>query len=205
MSWYVNFYLCWQDKDGKIRPLGPYDYKGEFKCVRSTSRSFTTDLNQLFNPIPDEAWTEELEKEFTYEDEDGNRKRDDQYMGYLPLSELPTGDWIKDGYFLIDDIDQYIRSKDDDEVYFDDFYGGLSPEVYIRMVENELKFGPPKPKKDCEGEEYIPHSVADYSFFMYPDYQCKEWEAFLLRMVAGILDNWDLPKDARVVVVKTEG
>lgn len=203
MSWYTTYYLCWQDKDGKVRPLGPFNYRGDLMSVISTSRSFTTDLKEVFDPLPDEAWTEELEKEFSYEGYDDDKRRYD--LEYLPLKDLPRGSYLKAGYYLIDDIDTYLKSKTDDSVYFDGFYDSLSSEAYMRKMENELKFGPPKPQQDCEGETYTPHSCADYAYFMYPEYQSKEYEAYLLRTVADILDDYRMPEGSQIVVIKTEG
>ena len=59
MSEYINYYICKQNKNTKlIYPLGPFDDKGEFKCVIWKSRSFYTDLVDLFVPIPKELLTQ---------------------------------------------------------------------------------------------------------------------------------------------------
>ena len=99
MSWYVSFYIGLQDKDGKIYPLGPFNNKGEYKCVHYTSRSFTTDLKDCFDQIKEEMISDELKKEFPYCCETDFSP----YFGYVPLSQLPTGDWVKSGYYLLED------------------------------------------------------------------------------------------------------
>lgn len=198
MSWYVNYYLGVQDKDGKIVPLGPYDNKGKLKCVHSTSRSFTTDLKDEFIPILDAMITDELRKEFKY-DIEGELRR---YFEYCPIADLPKGEWIKTGYFLIEDINRYLEDYSD----FDDFYQYLSPAQYAIKLENELKFGKPKPIKDCEGEEIEQYSCSEYAYFAYPDYQSKEYESWLLRTTANMLtEGFELDEESRIVAIKTEG
>lgn len=203
MSWYVAMYLGYQDKDGKIRPLGPYNYQGKLRPVIETSRSFTTDLKEDFYPISDDAWTPELEDTpLAYYNEETNTYEHNEYAGYLPLSELPTGDFIRRGYFLIDDIDAYTKN----DYGFEGFYDWMTETAYHRKAENELKFGKPGPIKDCEGEEIEQHSAADYSYFSYPEYQSKEYEAFMLRNVAAILKSYNaVPEGAKIVVIKEEG
>ena len=205
LSWYTSFYLGIQDNDGKIRPYGPYSsLSNKMRPIIETSASFTSNLKDYFNAIPDDAWTPELEKEFSYTF-DGEKTRSD-YIGYLPLSQLPSGDFIKTGYFLIDEIDRYVKSQTDDEWYFDGFNDVLTPEAYVRMVENEIKFGPPRKKIDEFGEEVTPHSASEYAYFSYPEYQCKEYEAFLIRQVASMLDDYnDVPEGCQLVVLKNEG
>lgn len=204
MSWYVEFYICLQDKDGKIIPLGPYDNKGELKCVHCTSQSFTTDLKEFFKTITEDMLTDELRKAFPNEvDYDGKIY---QYFEYRPLDELPRGDWVKSGYYLLEDIRAYQEYKMGKIDYFEGFYNELSPIEYAMKLENEMKFGKPDPKYDIEGEELPNYTCADYAFYTYPDYMCKEYEVYLLRTVANVLmEDYEVPEGFRIVVVKTEG
>lgn len=200
MSWYVNFYLGLMDQNNKIIPLGVYDYKGELKCIHSTSRSFTTELHELFYPIQKKMITDELRKEFPY-DADGELS---QYFGYLPLSELPKGDWIKSGFYLLEDITNYLNYKNGKTDDYDGFYDMLTPTEYAFKLENELKFGK-EIKQDEFGNEGG-HSCSEYTYFSYPDYECMEYEAHLLRIVAEILmDSYEVPNGSQIVVIKTEG
>lgn len=203
MSWYTSFYIGWQDKEGKIYPLGVYDNKGRLKCVHETSRSFTTDLKDMFHPIKDEMISEELRKEFEeYYKEPEFR----QYFEYLPKSELPKGLYVKSGYYLLEEINVYLAYINNQIDYFEGFYDVLTPTEYALKLENELKFGKPEPKYDCEGCEITQHTCSEYAYFSYPDYNCKEWEAFWLRSVADILaEDWDLKDGERIVIFKTEG
>lgn len=203
MSWYTTFYVCKQDKDGKIYPLGVYDNNGKLKCVHETSRSFTTDLKDRFHPIKDEMISDSLRKEFEeYLEEPGSR----QYFEYLPKSELPKGSYVKTGYFLLEEINEYLTYIDGKTDYFDGLYDVLTPTEYAMKLENELKFGKPEPKKDIDGYEITQHTCSEYSYFAYPDYECEEWEAFWLRSVSEILaEDWDLKDGERIVIIKTEG
>ncbi|MBP5564959.1 MAG: hypothetical protein J6X45_04470 [Lachnospiraceae bacterium] len=202
MSWYTTYYLGLQDKDKKIIPLGPYDNNHKLKSVISTSRSFTTDLKDLFYPIQDEMVTDELRAEFSCDIDTELRP----YFEYLPLKELPTGEWVKSGYYLLSDINTYLASLRDDNTYFEDFYDSLSSTEYAMKLENELKFGKPQPYIDADGWEVKEHACSEYAYFAYPDYECQEYEASLLRTVAGMLkESYNLEDGEQIVVIKTEG
>lgn len=203
MSWYTNFYIAYQTSDGKIYPYGPFDYSGNYKCVHWTSRSFTTDLKEWFEPVTREQLSEELVNAIF------NIELDDEfygapYWGVCPLDALPKSDFIKKGYFLIDDIQAYQKDDDTENL----FYDYLEPDVYARKMENELKFGKPTETTDDWGTKYIPKSCADYSYFCYPDYKCKEYEVFKLKtIIYSMYEDYreDIPKDAKIVLFKTEG
>ena len=206
MSWYRNYFIGLQDPDGKIYPLGPFDNKGNLKYVLEKSQSFETGICESFTKLTNEMWTDELEKLFLHpdcqDDLEEVTKFVHEYTSFCYVKDLPTGDWIKRGYYLIDQIQSYEESDGE----FDEFYDYMSPDVYARHMEQELKFGPPKPRKDEFGDEYTPHSCSEYSYFCYPDYNCIERDAFELRKMANILiDDWQLKDGWKKVVVLTEG
>lgn len=219
MSWYMTYYLIRKDpKDGKLYPLGPFDYKNDFKCALSRSRSFASDLHEqftridsaedrksliseeLFNAIYDYG-TDEDNENYIKEFYDGER---DYIWSYLPFKDLPKGDYIKKGYVLIDDIERYENDKDG---YFDGFYGVLSPSVYAKKLENELKFGAPKPYEDEFGETITPKSMSEYSYYVWPDYDCIEYECHAIReAVYSIVDSWDIEDGTEdVYILLTQG
>ncbi len=173
MSWYYTYYIGGLTKDGKIIPLGMYDREGKIHPAIEKSRSFASDLHEQFSPITKDMVSEEFEKEFSYEDYTGKKKLDLTYMSYLPINELGPTDYIRKGYFLIEDVRQY---EEDGETW-DLFYDYLTPQVYAAKLENELKFGPPQKEYDAAGEEYTPHSVRDYMYYAYPNYDSREYEA----------------------------
>ena len=196
MSYYYTYYIGTKTEDDKIYPLGPYTAKGKLKPALERSRSFASDLHERFFPVVEEQITEELRKEFEYENWNGERSVD---VKYLPVKNLPGGSFVKSGYFLIEDVEAY--QKDDDT--FDLFYDRMTPEVYAARSANELRFGPPKPKTGCEGEEYTEHSCADYMYFAYPDYFCEEYEAHILRAAADSLESYG--DEGELVVLLTQG
>ena len=204
MSWYTNTYVGLMDKDGKIIPWGPYTADGKLKPIFSHSRSFTTCLNELFYVVQDENVTDELRKAFPEMlDEEYSDMR--QYFGYLPESEIPSGEYIKREYCLLSDINAYLSNKEY-FVGFEDFYDTLTPTEYAMKLENELKFGVPKPQLDCEGNEITQHSCAEYAYFAYPDTVSVEYDGFLLRGALGMLEDYSMEsKGYKYVILKTEG
>lgn len=187
MSYYYDYYIGYMTKDGKINPLGIYDCFGKLHSALSISQTYASDLHDDFVPISKDEYGDKLELK--------NAK-------WLPVNMLPEGSYIKKGYFLVDDIHQYEEGND----MWDLFYEKLTPQEYIIKSDNELKFGKPQPKFDCEGNEMETYSAADYGWYMYPDYWCKEYEAHQLREAVGIYEYvTDIPKDSQIVIIETEG
>lgn len=199
MSYYYNYYIGYES-DGKLYPLGPYNSFGQLCDVISKSRSFASDLHEDFYNIESEQISDELRKNFEYKDYNGDNVID---VKYLPLDELTKGSFIKKGYFLIDDVKHYEKTGDS----WDIFYDNLSPEMYTAMLQNELTFGKPQPKKDEFDDEIIVHSASDYMFYAYPDYNSKEYEAEILRCAIESLYSYRYMNNnnARIVILETEG
>ena len=196
MSYYYCYYIGYE-KDGLIYPLGPYDAFGKLQPTVCKSRSFASDLHESFVKVPIEKASEELKKEFSYENWKGEQTFE---CKYLPIAKLPSGSFIKDGYFLIDDVESYRRDGD----CFDKFYDRVDPVVYVKMMENQLKFGVRLPRKDCEGYEYTPHCAGDYTFYAYPDYNSAEYEAWAIRNEADALWSTAI-HNCELVALETEG
>ena len=215
ISWYYVYYVGYiNKKDNKIYPLGPFNNKGEWKSIIERSRSFASNLYERFEyKIKPEEVSDELIKGlqsiwgFTEKETKEEFNNKNNYLSYCYLSDLPKGDYIKRGYFLIDEIAQYEKSKVDDEVYFDGFYSYMSETEYIRRKENELVFGPPKETEDCEGYKYTPHSASEYAYYAYPNYGCEEYESSIIRKVYYMLDdNYDFEKkDYEPIVILSQG
>ena len=199
MSYYYNYYIGYSH-DGKLYPLGPYTAKSKLKSVVSKSRSFASDLHESFFPIREEMISDELRKEFEYTDWDGKKRVDVEYLEY---DKLPSDNFVKSGYFLIDDVKRYEEDHDSENL----FYDHLTPTVYLAMANNEIKFGKPGPVKDDFDEEYVPKAASDYMYFSYPDYHGKEYEVFVIKAAADILWDWGygLPEGSKLVILKTEG
>ena len=198
MSYYYNYYVGYMF-GGKMYPWGPYTAKGEIVPVLSISRSFASDLHEDFWRVEDEMLSDELRKEFEYDDWNGEKRVD---VKYLNVKELPHGSYIRKGYYLIEDVKAFEADEDGD---FDGFYDSVNPTVYVVMLDNEIKFGKPKRMKDDYGEWYYPKSASDYMYYAYPDYNSREYEAFILRFVVEAMRDYNLPKDTEYVILETEG
>ena len=199
MSYYYNYYVGYKS-EGKVYPLGPYNSFGELKDAISKSRSFASNLHEEFYPVKEEDVSYELRKEFEYENWNGDKVLE---VKMLPINELPTGSYIKKGYFLIDDVQQYEASE---YRYFDGFYDYISPAVYASMAQNEMQFGKPERRQDDYDEWYYPKSASDYMYYAFPDYESKEYEAEIIRSVAHMMgEEVNLPKGAVLLALETEG
>lgn len=212
MSWYVDYYIGYITKEGKIYPLGHFDCFGNLRPVLTKSRSFASDLWERFQRVTLAETTEELKKHFpdgdSYSWSNSSEEKEEQapWCFWLDVGDLPTGSYLKKGYFLQEDIAQYERSLTDEDVYFDGFYEMLTPAEYARKMESELKFGIPKPKKDCEGNEFEVHSCGEYSYYVYPDYSCQEYEALAIRDAVSVYEYMiDLPEGSEIIVLQTNG
>ena len=200
MSYYYTYYIGYK-LNNKIYPLGPYSATGKMKPVVEKSRSYASDLHEDFNYVSDAMISDELRKEFEYEDYE--EKKVMPKLKYLPISEMTSRSFIDTGYFLIDDVSRYEETGD----YEDLKYNRISPTVYAAMAANEKSFGAPEKKYDIEGEELEVHSARDYMFYAYPNYFSKEYEADVIRTVAYMLgdDDSNLPKGYELVAIETEG
>ena len=201
MSYYYNYYIGFI-KNGKIYPLGPYDHRGELSPALSRSASSASDLHESFQFVAENQISDELRKAFEYEEYNGNKV---MRVKYLPLKELPSGSFIKTGYFLIENVNRY--EKDDDFNAEDLAWDSVDPVTYAAMMKNEIVFGQPKPKLDIEGNELEVHSASEYMYYAYPDYRSEEYEAHIIRQFADALEFYDKEEQCFVelVVLETEG
>lgn len=198
MSYYYNYYIGYR-KDGKFYPWGPYNRFGKIVPALSKSRSFASTLHNYFVPIEDKAVSDELRAQFEYTDWQGKKRVD---VKYLEVDKLPVEDYIKRGYFLIDEVQNYSSDFD----WFDEFSAPLTPEVYAAKVQHELTFGKNQPRKDEDGFEYTEPNASDYMYFAYPDYNSQEYEAAYIHQVASSLWDYNLESEgAEFVILETEG
>jgi len=212
VSWYYSYYICRKDtEDGKLYPFGPFDYKGNYFDVLCKSRSSASNLYERFYDIRSTEERHMISKELLkaihsgLSDEDYTEfyeGRREFFWSYLPYNEMPKGEYLKKGYCLIEDIERF----EDDECYFEGFYDWLTPEIYAKKLENELKFGAPEPVKDDFGEEYSPHSMRDYGFYRWIDYDSPEYETHVIRNSLGTMrEFYELEKNEDIYVVLVQG
>ena len=200
MSYYYQYYIGYEDlNSGIIYPYGPYNCNGELKPIIERSRSFASDLHNDFIYVPDACISAELRKEFEYENYLGVKQID---VKYLNFEDLTNEDYIKKGYFLIDDVQAWEQGGDDSL-----FCSMITPQIYAEKMRNELTFGKNQPKKDEDGEEYTEPNASDYMYYAACDCTSKEYEAFLIREVVNMLYDYDFFHEGnkRIVILETEG
>jgi len=197
MSYYYQYFIGYE-KNQKIYPYGPYDCNGKLKPVVEKSRSFASNLHDSFFTVINEQISEELRKEFEYEDYLGEKKVD---IKYLPFCNLPNGEYIVKGYFLIEDIQAWKQGGDDSL-----FYNVIDAHTYNELMKKELVFGKNQPEKDDEGFEYTIPNASDYIYDAIPNYNSKEYEAELIRQVGLMLfDEYELSQKYNLVIIESEG
>ena len=184
MSWYYSFYIGKRVND-KIEIIGVYNNKGNIYPALEYSRSFASSLKDSFRRC---------------ENEELKKKLNNDLISILPYHLLPTGDYIKSGYFLIEDVQKYLEGNDSGDL----FYEKLTPEVYAEKLKTESILGTPQPKKDEDGYDIKTYSCADYMYFAYPDYSCKEYDSFIIRTVVDMIEPYNLDKED-IVIVMSEG
>ena len=108
MSYYYTYYIGYRS-EGKIYPLGPYDCFRNLRPVLNRSRSFASDLYEDFISVSETEISEELRKEFESEDWSGKKVVP---VKYLPIKDLPAGEYIKKGYVLISEVIENEASED---------------------------------------------------------------------------------------------
>ena len=200
MSYYYNYSIGIKTKDDKIYPLGPFNADGKVLDVIINSRSYEPEkLHEDFLTVLEDQKTPELIKAYSYDDPM-------PYLLYLPIRELPKGDGLKSGYFLISDVMEYKADPNNMENLF---YDWMDAETYLSRAANEERFGPPLTKKDEEGYDITPKSCRDYMPFAYIDINSAEYMAEKIRFVASMYNDWDLSNkfgaDYTIVVLLTEG
>lgn len=197
MSYYYTYYVGYHDKEtGLISILGPYDTWGKLKHILCMSRSFSSDLHNDFRRVSKNEVDDKVIKNFTYKN-----YRDEEVfeLKMCEFKDLPDDNYIKTGFFLIEDVEQYLKTEDS----YDLFYDKLDPTVYAAKSRNEVIFGVPEPEKDIEGNEFPVHSCGEYMWFAYPDYHSKEYEVWQIKQAVSMLCGWDDRDD--IVILMEEG
>lgn len=197
MSYYYNYYIGYKHNN-KLYPLGPYNHCGKLREVICRSRNFASTIHERFYEVRADQFSDELRCQFSYQ-YDGETEVDN--VKYILIRDLPSGSMIKTGYFLKTDVEEYERSHD----AFDLFYDTVSPTVYAAMISDESRGAKPVQRYDADGEPFPIHTSADYMYYAYEDTSSEEYEAMIIRLVADMLDYDDIPKGAELVALETEG
>ena len=198
MSYYYNYYIGYRTPDDKIYPLGPFDANGVIHPALCRSRSYASALHHEFNCIPEKDVSDKLINALGYARQEDEEKTFENGK-FLPLNELPNGSFIKDGYFLIEDVIHYNKTGEAE------FCNCIPKEVYAAKLQNEIALGPPLPETDEFDQDVTPKSCRDYMYFAYPDVNSREYESWVIRNAIEMLEFSDRPKDSTLVIIETEG
>ena len=175
MSVYYDYFLGYQKEDNKIYPLGIYDCFNKIHPVYSHTRSMGNGLDNYFWDLPKEKCSTELKEALRLDFDEDNPFG---WLGvrYLTLDEMPDGNFLKTGYFLIEDIQRFLKNKDTYELG-----ECLTDNEYLMKLENEIKFGEPYVDKD---EKEYTYNCRDYYKFSYIDYHSKNYISHIIRSIA---------------------
>ena len=164
MSTYYSFYIGYRTKDKKFHAFGPFDKDNKLRPILVKSRSFISDLYQEFYPVRIEDMDEFVEIMFTHSSIYGNTDGLVTDLKWLPVSDLPGTDFMKTGYFLTEEIMDYILTK---EPCFSEHYEMIEYSILLEAA-----------VKNNNTEEI--ERLKKYSFFSYPDYDSAEFESYIL-------------------------
>lgn len=214
MSTYYSYYIGYKDEQGDnlIHPLGPFDADGKLHPAGEWSRSWCPGFRNMFYRSAANEYSGEFVDAIktTYDSQDEEVFDNDGFtseMDWIYLSELPSGDYIKSGYFLIDDVRNYLAVNNNDRVELLDelFFDKVTPVAYNGMCDSELKFGKKEPTKDELGFVIQHNNASDYMYFAYEDTNCDAYKAHVIKVVADVYESYKLPKGAKKVVIQTIG
>lgn len=199
MSYWYTYYIGYE-LNGVVHVAGPH-YKESQKAMPALakSRSFASDLHDDFYNLSENKMGDDVKYQFTYTDWEGKEAL--EKVKYLPIEQLPSVNFVKMGYYLIQDIQRYQKNKVVEREYF---YSMISPEVYLAKVENQMKFGPNPEREDVFSNKIREPDASEYMFYAIPDYDSKEYESSILHQVVDMVD-YAIPHDAKVVILETEG
>lgn len=210
----MSYYYCYKlgyKKNNKIYPLFPFRDDGTWTDVITRSRSYDNHLHDDFYNISKDMLSDEMIRQLLKDVSLYGKSEEDYidkvvpYIKWLPLDQLPDDEYLKSGYYLISDVERYeSESKDTRSVFdMDLFYDQMSTTAYNARLRNVLMVGDDS-EKDEDGD-YIKRPITDYMFYVYPDYDCKEYDSFLLKTMAGMCDTYHMDKDTEIVVIDMEG
>ena len=200
MSVEIFYYLGYR-KDNKIYPLGPFTSDGEYHHVLYRCRE--SHLLNYFRHVSD---AETFDKSF-YDKCFVEKGIDIDYnsinslcLSIVDYKNLPQKYiYIKQGYYLRDDIKEF---EDTGDAYC--LCDGLTLPEYTRKLEVELKqvnntilLSPTIDDK---------YTCADYSYYMYENKDCEEYELAQIHKALNMLgiEDYDLSYNGCDIVVIQE-
>ena len=159
------FYVGYKSKDGKFHAWGPYDRFNNLKPVLYKTGGFISDLYRDFYKMDIKDMDDKLKEKFVYNSNDELVTS----LYYLPSNELPDTNFIKERYFLTDDLADYLLMTNPDVISNYD-YESYSVEQYNLYCTQAIR---------SNNKEEIDR-LSKYQYWSCPDYTCKEFESFIL-------------------------
>lgn len=163
--------------------LGPFDNNGNLCSILVKSRSYASNLHEKFRKISDDEISDDIRKHFEYRDDYTGKNIVD--LKVLEVDKLPSGEFVKSGYVLIDDVKAYENGEDDV------FYGVLSPTVYAAKANNERIFGKNEERTDEYGDKYHEPNASEYMYYAWVDKNSEEFEACIIRGVYHMMVDYE--------------
>ena len=177
MSTYYLFYLGYTtNEDDKVHLFGPFDKFGKKHPMVVRSRSFIYEMDKEFAPLNEENMGDDVKEAFGYKMPYEDKVR--YGLHYLKANELPDPNYIRSGYFLLDEVIAATGEDDPYETYFTEWY---SPTEYSMRLSNAVM-------KDDKDEIA---RLKEFVFFSYPDYCSKDYISSLIYQYI----SWNGPFD----------
>lgn len=197
MSRDAQFYLARKNEEGKLDFFPRCFYleddlkkeedsdkwtvigKKRMPCaIMTRCESSMYDLDDVFQQADESDFTDEMKKAFMETTWEGEDYFDPSLME-ISLEDLRklSDDYIKRGYYLTNQIDEYEREGDSDvlldHIGANEYANLCAKQIKQSVVENEW------------GEKYTKYGYEDYMYYAFPDYYCKEWIIHELKIIAN--------------------
>ena len=185
------------EKEATVRPRSIYYRSGSF---------MPNDFRDEFYYVDEKMCSKEMVKAFSYDHSWLSSEKSVEFtsdLHYLPLDELYNlnSDYIKRGYFLVQDVERYEKNP---EALFNDeiFYDTVSTVAYANMCTKQIKT---HKEEDDEGFEYTVHGYEDYMYYAYPDTEGTEYLVHVLKIIMSsykeMIDYNSAFKDKELVLL----
>ena len=208
MSTVIDYYLAIENENGKIdffpnlfsyedvhELITEGENKGKWKKTGSIKKPSviewhyaspeyeTYEFERCFVKCDEKELSEDLIKAFTTTNWNGEKSLDStlEYAEVSDILEL-SDEYIKKGYFLVEDIARYEETKDADEL----FYNHIGAIEYSNLAAKQIK---QSTYKDEYGDEHIKYGYEDYMYYAYPDYQSLEYLIHKMKIVINTMKN----------------
>ena len=181
MSTYYSFYIGYKTKDGKYHAYGPFDKFIKLCPVLTKSRSFISNLHHEFAKIEVDEMDYYLESQFT---DSVDNKEKYSILYYLTFDKLPDGDYLKRGYYDINEVTECLKY---DEFDFSDYY---TIEEYAARLSQAIS------SNNSEEVERL----KKYVYFSYPDTHCEEYDSAIIRHAVsytGLFTEYDIEENVK--------